>query len=1689
MAALQAHLERLRVPLPALQRAAVTGVFDAIARTPGLAPAARQDAVSQCLQCGHPAAVEAAVQALSQAETKQLGPPPQDLLLAALAVAPAATAPPLANGLLQLFARQVAADSGPTGAAPASAAVWRAHPLSKALLANPAAAQPLLLGVARLLSKAADSADGASLDRTLAALQPFLSLVLLDPALQLQRPALAPQLHGALARLACCVPSASAQAVLLRLLVSHLPALRLQGADSQAAASAAVGDVMDALESCAEEPDSSIIGALAAGLVCLCHEVAAVQAAALLRQLLAALSHLASYWPGLVAPHGASLALLLVKQQALSSAETQAALALLARLLQHLAEGEPGGSSGSSPQPGQLAPLLLLPLLQHVAFGGSKDVKQWAAHTLGLLRHLGSGGGSSSRSEGLAAFGLHGEAAAAQAAQQLLEHLWQRPLEARHWLASLRSSLARSAAAAGAGTGGGSGRMAREQQQLGSGTLLVLCALLQHPDEAVARAALRAAAAAVEAAPLLGLTLLPLLLHQLQEQVELFLSGKRQRPSHLLLELLRALPAMGRHPATLPFVLRTLQQLLSPDAPEALQAAGLRLMCRLWQASGGRAYPQLRAVVIGFAAPGQQPDLALRVARAECLRDTCLADPDRAVELVGLLQECLSDEAPAVQAIALDCIALLCEADVLEFYATWRVVHRQLPRLPDHPAAAAAWVRLLGSGGLDAAVQPDAAAAIIDALWLAAGHEAAQVRRQAYASLAAFSIETQEEIAALRPLWHFAALLRREQQQRRQAAGLPGPGSSRQRKQLRQAAAECEALSVLPKQLLGGSSASAAELLQRLPEVPVAAVLFFYAPPPPPVNASNAAAAVAARQAAADYLAVFREVLRQPPMAAAAEEDAGAATEALGTWAAFMRRWLAAERAAAKQQEADAQQAATDAALRPLPQLVTAVHTALLGIATGQDQPAAALQRAALAALGSIAEVVRVAMGISAAQQLVKLLQGRLEQQQAAPADVAAAATGLGLSCKALGSGGSGRLHQLLTAQISQAALSSEAAAAAAFCTLLRAVAATGFAASALGSSDVSSSLRLLLSLAAGEGPATDGRLVGAAAAAAGSLLASSLQHGFAPAASEEGADAVLQHLLSVPEAAAKLPHAASAKHGVAAGLAALLSSGTVDPAATPHFKAAVGMLERLALQDADPRTRGACALPLASLCYGVKRSGGLVAARGSSGGGSSSGVSKGLQQLPADGVLRPLLESLLEGRWELPGEDSEGQQEPLTAADAAALLRCAAAAPRLPAMPHGSLGLRLLRSFGSAAGGEEVKQALVALAAAHGIQQQTGLASLVPELLPTRAFLAASGASQLCLLRHLPQVLAALPDAEAARLLLQVAGVVSSPASAAAERHHQRMLLLQLLRSLAALLSADASATGGTTAGSALQGAAAGVLEGLLLQPRLMPTPGPYAQLQAAAAERAASNGSAAVQLASLADLCWAAALHCLQQLPPAQRDTLLQHPVLPPATAALAAAALVAAGVADARTLQHPRNLVLQGGSPAGGRLATGQQDLAALHLGRAVATLAPGVQQQWLLEVLEACKACANPGGAFQLAACIVASSAAAAAAAGEDPQLAAELAVPAGSAVEALPFSLPRLLAAPAWQRNSASVALLLQRLALAVQHLAGCQAPLGGPAPTSPGSVVDGRQVLLARCLLGVREAMPPDSWAMLASLL
>lgn len=139
---------------------------------------------------------------------------------------------------------------------------WRSHVLSRALQANPAAAQPLLLGVLGLLARATASKDGVpasdtsggNFSSTLAAVRPFLAFVLLSPEVAAQQPGLAAEAHASLARFACCTCSAEAQREVLALLLALLPARQARTPAQQGAAVAAVADILDLVESYEEEP-------------------------------------------------------------------------------------------------------------------------------------------------------------------------------------------------------------------------------------------------------------------------------------------------------------------------------------------------------------------------------------------------------------------------------------------------------------------------------------------------------------------------------------------------------------------------------------------------------------------------------------------------------------------------------------------------------------------------------------------------------------------------------------------------------------------------------------------------------------------------------------------------------------------------------------------------------------------------------------------------------------------------------------------------------------------------------------------------------------------------------------------------------------------------------------------------------------------------------------------------------------------------------------------------------------------------------------------------------------------------------------------------------------------------------------------------------------------------------------------
>ncbi len=296
-------------------------------------------------------------------------------------------------------------------------------------------------------------------------------------------------------------------------------------------------------------------------------------------------------------------------------------------------------------------------------------------------------------------------------------------------------------------------------------------------------------------------------------------------------------------------------------------------------------------------------------------------------------------------------------------------------------------------------------------------------------------------------------------------------------------------------------------------------------------------------------------------------------------------------------------------------------------------------------------------------------------------------------------------------------------------------------------------------------------------------------------------------------------------------------------------------------------------------------------------------------------------------------GEEGDaGPQHVLAAADSAALLRCLASAQRLPALNYGILCRRLLRSHSSDA---ELYAAVAAFAAAQGSrqQQQYHLADFAAELLSQGSQEPAPAWQLQALLDHVPQLLAALPEAQAAAAL----GTLCLQA-AAPDASGQQARLPPLLSALEPLLEGSSS--------PALQQAAQQALVTVLVP--ALPQPSRYPLASATEADACAPM--------SAQQRCWAAAVRCLQLLPAVHLELALQQPALLrqlPLHAAAAASAMVAGGKLDARALQHPRNLLLSTGSP-------GQPlGLAALLVGRAVGTLPPAQQQQWLLDVLDACK----------------------------------------------------------------------------------------------------------------------------------
>ena len=802
-----------------------------------------------------------------------------DALIAALA----ATASPRAGAALVRGVAALAAQAPPSSSTPA----WSTHPLARAALAAVAPVDGALADGVMLLAR--DALFGATPDTALPS--PFL--------VALTFCALAPGAHPRLGTLASAVRSRVVRAVssdrahpAAAAALAHALAVLVAASPTPLLADAAA-DAADAAAAVGADPAEALVPALLSRL--------ADEPGAILPVLATALAATADATPALP----------------VLAAAGRPGLPLLARLL--LCAGRPAAL------PPHLAALAALPALAGCAWAVSAAEVDAAA---GLVRA--AAGARAGRAPPppappppRARLPLAGPARAAAMAAEALGALWTGPpADARAWLARVQALLPLPGAAGRAVT-------APQKRPPSSPGLAVVSALASHRDPAVASAAAVTLGAIAAASPPAAVEVLPCLVGAL---VGLEAPAAAKDP----LPFLAAVASCAAHPAAAalahrlvwgPMTAATPGGAPSLPATDRTFAAGLRGRVAAWLAGGRRDWAPLRAALLAPWPPGGGGDAAAaapstiaRAAVAVAVRDVCVADPRRGVGLVQAVEAALGDPHPGVAALGMDALAALIDGDALSFYGAWPVVAGRWHSPPgavgkDDARAAPAWARLLGCGAADAAGEPEAAVAVVEALRALAGDEGRSpaARAAALTSLARYPHVLLEDLGAAEPGAVIAARLVRaatagsgaegaaaaalataalghEHATRRAtvaAARSGGTGGARG-SGTTTASLDHRLMVSLPKALLAGG-----HTVQAAAGVEIPTLLLWR---PPPGGSTPRAAALAHEQA-------FNEVI------AAASPLWPGPSRAVGlraAWVSFGGRWAAAHRAASAAAGGDA---------------------------------------------------------------------------------------------------------------------------------------------------------------------------------------------------------------------------------------------------------------------------------------------------------------------------------------------------------------------------------------------------------------------------------------------------------------------------------------------------------------------------------------------------------------------------------------------------------------------------------------------------------------------------------------------------------------------------------------------------------------------------------------------------------------
>eukprot|EP00884_Botryococcus_braunii_P015453 jgi/Botrbrau1/2591/Bobra.145_1s0018.1 len=554
------------------------------------------------------------------------------------------------------------------------------------------------------------------------------------------------------------------------------------------------------------------------------------------------------------------------------------------------------------------------------------------------------------------------------------------------------------------------------------------------------------------------------------------------------------------------------------------------------------------------------------------------------------------------------------------------------------------------------------------------------------------------------------------------------------------------------------------------------------------------------------------------------------------------------------------------------------------------------------------------------------------------------------------------------------------------------------------------------------------------------------------------------------------LPYEASAPVRAAAawGLAWLLGGGSTGAVQSeravrcmllgvegcaPLAKAALKALEE-GKNDPDLRCRQQAMWALATASYRGSRAG--------SGEGVTSGLS--LSRLDPDGALRPLIEYLLEVDGKL--VSAAGTDVP--AGQLAAVLRCVAAAPRLPEIGWSPLLNRISSAFvrddkgydreSRPPDGRAVPCGCLDVAVRHARTGSHGLVEFLEKRLQISTFSVLHLAEQVFLLANMDLILEALPAADGEALCGRLGRLLdeatrnfddNAPPHTEEEGVSDRILA-----------SSPSSACTSGRGVNPVIAAWRGMKAAMSRRPQRLVSKAVEQLLQ-----RLPEPESFGGEHREAPEAVWEEALECLSKLP--QEEVVEQLRQLGDqggkavANAAVMRARLIISEVLPISELVLSKLAYVGNG---GGGVA-----VLARNIARATLRMGIAEQRRQLLDSFDAISVCGDPMRGLELAATIAAYLESQR----SSPIMVSITACTPSQAVSCLSYTLPSLLEQPAWQSTITQIVSRLRELFMLEIESAKDLAPEVRELLSTVG----------ANCVVGLRFLLPPASLGIVADVL